>query len=150
MSIHLEQEVADFSERRMRLATAITDYADWLDRQHGIDAERTLRLADTASTLRQDKLVVAFVAEFSRGKTELINALFFADHGQRLLAVRRRAHHHVPDRIVLQSGRSPQPDACCRLKRVAAANRWRTSSACRSSGAGSRWTPPIRTSCRKA
>jgi len=85
MSIHLEQEVADFSERRMRLATAITDYADWLDRQHGIDAERTLRLADTASGLRQDKLVVAFVAEFSRGKTELINALFFADHGQRLL-----------------------------------------------------------------
>ena len=85
MSIHLEQEVADYSERRMKLATAITDYADWLDRQHGIDADRTLRLADTASTLRQDKLVVAFVAEFSRGKTELINALFFADHGQRLL-----------------------------------------------------------------
>ena len=44
MSVHLEQEVADFSERRLRLATAITDYADWLDRQHGIDAERTLRL----------------------------------------------------------------------------------------------------------
>ncbi len=85
MSVHLEQEVADFSERRLRLATAITDYANWLDRQHGIDAERTLRLTDTAASLRQDKLVVAFVAEFSRGKTELINALFFADHGQRLL-----------------------------------------------------------------
>jgi predicted nucleic acid-binding Zn-ribbon protein len=85
MSIHLEQEVAEFSGRRLRLATAITDYADWLDRQHGIDAERTLRLVDTASGLRQDKLVVAFVAEFSRGKTELINALFFANHGQRLL-----------------------------------------------------------------
>ncbi|KAB2325548.1 hypothetical protein F8A86_00585 [Betaproteobacteria bacterium SCN1] len=85
MSVHLEQEVADFSERRLRLATAITDYADWLDRQHGIDAERTLRLTDIAAGLRQDRLVVAFVAEFSRGKTELINALFFADHGQRLL-----------------------------------------------------------------
>jgi len=85
MSIHLEQEVADYSDRRMRLAAAITYYADWLDRQHGIDAERTLRLADTATSLRQEKLVVAFVAEFSRGKTELINALFFADHGQRLL-----------------------------------------------------------------
>ncbi|MFN3544073.1 MAG: dynamin family protein [Thiobacillus sp.] len=85
MSIHLEQEVADFSDRRLRLATAITDYADWLDRQHGIDAERTLRLTDTAASLREDKLVVAFVAEFSRGKTELINALFFGDHGQRLL-----------------------------------------------------------------
>lgn len=85
MSIHLEQEVADYSERRLRLADAITEYADWLDKQHGIDAERTLRLADTASSLRQDKLLIAFVAEFSRGKTELINALFFADHGQRLL-----------------------------------------------------------------
>jgi predicted nucleic acid-binding Zn-ribbon protein len=85
MSVHLEQEVADFSDRRMRLAAAITDYAEWLDRLHGIDVDRTLRLADTASSLRQDKLVVAFVAEFSRGKTELINALFFADHGQRLL-----------------------------------------------------------------
>ncbi len=85
MSVHLEQEVADFSERRMRLATAISDYAQWLDGQHGIDVERTLRLTDTAASLRQDKLVVAFVAEFSRGKTELINALFFADHGQRLL-----------------------------------------------------------------
>jgi hypothetical protein len=85
MSIHLEREVADFSERRMRLAGAITAYSEWLDRQHGIDAERTLRLADTAASLRQDKLVVAFVAEFSRGKTELINALFFASHGQRLL-----------------------------------------------------------------
>ncbi len=85
MSIHLEQEVADYSERRLRLAAAITDYADWLDRRHGIDAERTLRLTDSAASLRNDRLVVAFVAEFSRGKTELINALFFADHGQRLL-----------------------------------------------------------------
>ena len=29
--------------------------------------------------------VVAFVAEFSRGKSELINAIFFADAGQRVL-----------------------------------------------------------------
>jgi hypothetical protein len=76
MSIHLEQEVADYSARRMRLAAAMTDLADWLDRQHGIDAERTLRLADSAASLKNDRLVVAFVAEFSRGKTELINALF--------------------------------------------------------------------------
>ena len=116
MSVHLEQEVADFSERRLRLATAITDYADWLDRQHGIDAERTLRLTDIAAGLRQDKLVVAFVAEFSRGKTELINALFFADHGQRLLPsdagrttmCPTELHHdadaHPFDRHVLEPG----------------------------------------------
>jgi hypothetical protein len=32
-----------------------------------------------------EKLVVAFVAEFSRGKSELINAIFFADTGRRIL-----------------------------------------------------------------
>ncbi|MFM9915903.1 MAG: dynamin family protein [Rhizobacter sp.] len=35
--------------------------------------------------LSADKLVVAFVAEFSRGKSELINAIFFADTGRRVL-----------------------------------------------------------------
>jgi hypothetical protein len=35
--------------------------------------------------LAEDKLVIAFVAEFSRGKSELINAIFFADYGKRIL-----------------------------------------------------------------
>ena len=35
--------------------------------------------------LASDKVVVAFVAEFSRGKSELINATFFADTGRRVL-----------------------------------------------------------------
>ncbi len=45
--------------------------------------------AELLETLRQrlagEKLVVAFVAEFSRGKSELINAIFFADTGRRIL-----------------------------------------------------------------
>src|SRR2546425_5133393 len=45
--------------------------------------------ADTLDGLRrrlgQDRLVLAFVAEFSRGKSELINAIFFADAGRRVL-----------------------------------------------------------------
>lgn len=35
--------------------------------------------------LANEKLVIAFVAEFSRGKSELINAIFFADLGCRVL-----------------------------------------------------------------
>ena len=35
--------------------------------------------------LASDRLCVAFVAEFSRGKSELINAIFFADTGRRIL-----------------------------------------------------------------
>ncbi len=47
------------------------------------------RAIDQAAALRtrlgSDKLVLAFVAEFSRGKSELINAIFFADSGRRVL-----------------------------------------------------------------
>jgi len=42
-------------------------------------------LAALRDRLASDKLVVAFVAEFSRGKSELINAIFFADAGRRVL-----------------------------------------------------------------
>jgi hypothetical protein len=35
--------------------------------------------------LASDRLVLAFVAEFSRGKSELINAMFFSDTGRRML-----------------------------------------------------------------
>src|SRR5436309_681537 len=42
-------------------------------------------LTALAHRLAGEKLVVAFVAEFSRGKSELINAIFFADAGKRVL-----------------------------------------------------------------
>jgi hypothetical protein len=49
---------------------------------HGDAAEQISALRDR---LGSEKLVVAFVAEFSRGKSELINAIFFADTGRRIL-----------------------------------------------------------------
>jgi predicted nucleic acid-binding Zn-ribbon protein len=85
MSALLEKEVADYTRKRDRLAAAIRAFADWLDDYQGIDLERNLRLIEISDALRQDRLTLAFVAEFSRGKTELINALFFADFGMRLL-----------------------------------------------------------------
>ena len=49
----------------------------------------TPEAAQQCDTLRQrlagDRLVLAFVAEFSRGKSELINAVFFAEGGRRML-----------------------------------------------------------------
>ena len=35
--------------------------------------------------MRSSKVMVAFVAEFSRGKSELINAIFFAAYGRRIM-----------------------------------------------------------------
>ncbi|MDQ2778134.1 MAG: dynamin family protein [Pseudomonadota bacterium] len=61
--------------------------------------------------LAADKLVLAFVAEFSRGKSELINAIFFADAGRRVLPatpgrttmcpVELRHDDHLPPRLAL-------------------------------------------------
>lgn len=81
------------------MATSLDYLADWrwaLARDL-VQLERFLADADVlapaaaavSQALRQrlvsDKLVVAFVAEFSRGKSELINAIFFADAGRRIL-----------------------------------------------------------------
>ncbi|MFM2330379.1 MAG: hypothetical protein RLZZ494_2482 [Pseudomonadota bacterium] len=81
------------------MATSLDSLADWrwaLARDL-VQLERFLADADVlapaaaavSQALRQrlvsDKLVVAFVAEFSRGKSELINAIFFADAGRRIL-----------------------------------------------------------------
>jgi len=49
---------------------------------HGDAVEQIVALRER---LGNEKLVVAFVAEFSRGKSELINAIFFADTGRRIL-----------------------------------------------------------------
>ncbi len=81
------------------LAPGLDAMADWrLALDHDLASlERLLGghdLLDPAAAgalqaLRQrlatDKLIIAFVAEFSRGKSELINAIFFADAGRRVL-----------------------------------------------------------------
>jgi hypothetical protein len=43
------------------------------------------RLERLHAEVKNDKIMVAFVAEFSRGKSELINAMFFAGYGQRIM-----------------------------------------------------------------
>ena len=50
-----------------------------------MDASVQERLQRLENQVRTDKIMVAFVAEFSRGKSELINAIFFADYGRRII-----------------------------------------------------------------
>jgi replication fork clamp-binding protein CrfC len=74
-----------YSDWRRRLSSAISSLHEWLAEQDLADAQIDARVQHLLERLHQDKLVVAFVAEFSRGKSELINAIFFADFGARLL-----------------------------------------------------------------
>jgi len=50
-----------------------------------IDESDTAAMNSLHERLATGKLVLAFVAEFSRGKSELINAIFFSDAGRRVL-----------------------------------------------------------------
>jgi len=70
---------------RTELSAAIARYGGWLADSGLSDPQLQARIARMLDRLRDDRMTVAFVAEFSRGKSELINALFFADYGQRVL-----------------------------------------------------------------
>ncbi len=74
-----------YSAWRSNLSGGLTDLRNWLGEQQLNDAQTDLRIQHMLDRLRDDKLYVAFVAEFSRGKSELINTIFFADYKQRLL-----------------------------------------------------------------
>jgi hypothetical protein len=79
------KHIAVFKRWRDDLAQAIADYQSWVERQGFADGEQDLRVYELIETLQSDKLTIALVGEFSRGKTELLNAIFFSDYKQRLL-----------------------------------------------------------------
>lgn len=81
----LAHQFAAYTEWRKSLVDTISDYHSWLNEQELNDAQTEQRIEQLLERLHEDKLHVAFVAEFSRGKSELINAIFFADYGKRLL-----------------------------------------------------------------
>jgi hypothetical protein len=81
----LSTKITEYSEWRENLIATIDEYIDWLGYSDSLDAIQELRLYDIKEILKKDQLVMAFLAEFSRGKTESINALFFSDFNQRLL-----------------------------------------------------------------
>ena len=81
----LADDFAAYDLWRAALSRRITDYRLWLNREDLNDSQRDLRLQQLLDRLAEDKLHVAFVAEFSRGKSELINAIFFSDKGRRMM-----------------------------------------------------------------
>jgi hypothetical protein len=79
------RDFEQYSAWRHGVVTALKNYQSWVAAASLTDAATDQRIGRTLARLADDKLSVAFVAEFSRGKSELINAIFFADYGQRIL-----------------------------------------------------------------
>jgi hypothetical protein len=78
-------EFEQYSAWRHGVASALERYQAWVGAAELTDGAIEQRIGRALARLADDKLSVAFVAEFSRGKSELINAIFFADYGQRIL-----------------------------------------------------------------
>ncbi len=85
MRTELENQVANYQKWRDDLRATIEAYQAWLESHGHADIRRSLRIYDLVESLRNDRVMLAFLAEFSRGKTELINAMFFSGYGKRLL-----------------------------------------------------------------
>ncbi|MEF9944103.1 MAG: dynamin family protein, partial [Burkholderiaceae bacterium] len=81
----LASSFEEYGAWRDALAVAIGELRRWMQETRLAEPEVCGRIDLALERLAQDKLMVAFVAEFSRGKSELINAIFFADYGCRIL-----------------------------------------------------------------
>ena len=84
-NMEFKQQMHEYSQWRAKLVQAIEMYQQWRSRYGMNDPHSTETISNILNGLQADKITLAFVAEFSRGKTELINALFFAETGVRLL-----------------------------------------------------------------
>ncbi len=82
---HFKDQMQAFADWKAELTSSINQFHAWLNQHDLANPELELRIYDAVKALNDDQLSIAFVAEFSRGKTELINAIFFADYGRRLL-----------------------------------------------------------------
>jgi hypothetical protein len=59
----------------------------WAQKHGLLEPTSAARIADVQRRLEKDTVSIAFIGEMSRGKSELINAVFFGNTGTRLLPV---------------------------------------------------------------
>ena len=84
-TLEFTDKLHSYSKWRDHLISTIKMYHDWRKR-YGLDNPNTSNIiSHILESLSQDRVTLAFVAEFSWGKTELINSLFFSEIGVKLL-----------------------------------------------------------------
>jgi hypothetical protein len=91
----------------------LDNFAAWLVENELSDAQTDRRITQLLEKLREDRLHVAFVAEFSRGKSELINAIFFAGYGNRILPSTAGRTTMCPTELMFDGPRRRRSN-CCR------------------------------------
>ena len=96
---------------RQEIAGRLKLLAKWMEKQglRNVSVEEQLRRLDIQTF--SDKAMVAFVGESSRGKSELINAIFFAGYGRRIMPASAGPTTMCPTEL----GYDPDLAPCLRL-----------------------------------
>lgn len=79
------EQLNAYSRWRDDIKGQVKAYRQWLADHDMSSPEDDLRMYEILDALDSDHITIGFAAEFSRGKTELINAIFFANYQRRLL-----------------------------------------------------------------
>lgn len=85
MTTSFNEQFDQLGTWRREFALRLKLLAEWMKDNELLDAAVEERLRRLGTQVRSDKVMVAFVAEFSRGKSEMINAVFFAGYGRRIM-----------------------------------------------------------------
>lgn len=105
----LYRQMASYDQWKTDLQAQLKSFQAWF-RNHRIKSvEAQHCLGHARSLLAHNHFTLACVGEFSRGKTELINALLYAEYGQRLLPSRPGRTTMCPTEIY----HDPGSDRCC-------------------------------------
>ena len=96
-----------YSAWRETLVASIRSLRAWMIEQGLTDPQSEHRFERLLERLSTDRLRIAFVAEFSRGKSELINAMFFADFGRRVRPSTAGRTTMCPTEILYEHGTEP-------------------------------------------
>ncbi len=99
-------QVEAYSDWKQGLIEEIGHYRSWLVDNGLASEDMQQRLERGCKLLHEDQLTIAFVGEYSRGKTELINALIFAEFGQRMLPSQAGRTTMCPTEIFYDNSRS--------------------------------------------
>ncbi len=81
----LVERLREYHQWRQEVAEAVQKMAGLSAQFELLPSGAMLRMENLAREIAQDQLRISFFGEFARGKSELINALFFSDLGTRLL-----------------------------------------------------------------
>lgn len=104
----IAQRLDALAHWRQQLEGAVAALAAALQQHELLAAGDAPLLLSLRERLASDQLVLAFVAEFSRGKSELINAIFFADTGRRVLPASPGRTTMCPVELRHEAGQPPQ------------------------------------------